>query len=170
MCKAKHDEITQNNKFAISLQYRKKEVSDEVYFLHSCKHENFLRVDTIIFDGNGQAFSKFPNRKFAMSLQHLKKEVRDEVDFLHTDKHQSFLQVDFNTLDIKVSYRLILLLLLGMIKHSQSTQSNKFAISLQKGSQNLKKKSICAKKKVRIEFRFCMQINIKVPASWNYRF
>ena len=103
MCKAKHDEITQNNKFAISLQYRKKEVSDEVYFLHSCKHENFLRVDTIIFDGNGQAFSKFPNRKFAMSLQHLKKEVRDEVDFLHTDKHQSFLQVDFNTLDIKVS-------------------------------------------------------------------
>ena len=73
----------------------------------------------------------FQNSKFAMSLQYLKKEVRDEVDFLHADKHQSFLQVDFNTLGIKVSYKVILSLLMGMIKHSQSTQSNKFAISLQ---------------------------------------
>ena len=55
------------------------------------------------------------NSKFAMSLQYLKKEVRDEVDFLHADKHQSFLQVDFNTLGIKVSYKVILQLLMGMI-------------------------------------------------------
>ena len=59
-----------------------------------------------------------------MSLQYLKKEVRDEVDFLHADKHQSFLQVDFNTLGIKVSYKVILPLLMGIIKHCQSTQSN----------------------------------------------
>ena len=32
---------------------------------------------------------------------------------------------------IKVSYKLVLSLLTGMIQHSQSTQSNKFAISLQ---------------------------------------
>ena len=66
-----------------------------------------------------------------MSLQHLKK-VRYEVDFLHADKHQSFLQVDFNTLDIKIFYKVILSLLMGMIKHSQSTQSNKFVISHKK--------------------------------------
>ena len=67
-----------------------------------------------------------------MSLQDLKKEVRDEVDFLHADKHlKSFLQVDFNTFGIKVSYKMILSLLMDMIKHSHSTQSNKFAISLQ---------------------------------------
>ena len=66
-----------------------------------------------------------------MSLQHLKKEVRDEADFLHADKHQSFLQVDFNTLGIKVSNMMMLSLLMGMVKHSQITQSNKFAISLQ---------------------------------------
>ena len=61
-----------------------------------------------------------------MSLQYLKKEVRNLVDFLHVDKHQSFLQVDFNVLGIKVSYKvmLILPLLMGMINHSQSTQSN----------------------------------------------
>ena len=51
--------------------------------------------------------------------------------FLHTDKHQRFLQVDFNTLSIKVSYNVILSLLMGMIKYSQNTRRNKFTISLQ---------------------------------------
>ena len=49
---------------------------------------------------------------------------------MHADKHKSFLQVDFNTLSIKVSYRVILSLLMDMVKHSHSTQSNKFAIFL----------------------------------------
>ena len=71
------------------------------------------------------------NSKFQMSLQYLKKEVRDEVDFYHVDKHQGFLQVAFNTLGIKIPHKMILSLLMGMIKHSQSTESNKFAISLQ---------------------------------------
>ena len=71
------------------------------------------------------------NSKFAMFLQYLKKEIRDEVDSLHADKHQSFLQVNVNTLGIKVSYKVILSLLISMIKHSQSIQSNKFARSLQ---------------------------------------
>ena len=43
-----------------------------------------------------------------MSLQYVKKELSDENDSLHADKHQSFLQVDFNTLGIKVSYKVIL--------------------------------------------------------------
>ena len=43
-----------------------------------------------------------------MSLQYIRKEVRDEVDFLHAGKRQSFLKVDFNTLAIKVSYKVIL--------------------------------------------------------------
>ena len=50
---------------------------------------------------------------------------------MYVDKHQSFLQVDFNTLGIKVSYKVILSLPMGMIKPSQSTESNKFVISLQ---------------------------------------
>ena len=64
-----------------------------------------------------------------MSLQCLQKEVKDEADFLHVDKHQSFLKVYFNTLGIKVSYMSdIISTLMGMVKHSQITQSNKFAI------------------------------------------
>ena len=51
--------------------------------------------------------------------------------FFHANRHQSFLQVDFNALGIKVSYKVMLLLVIGMIKDSQSAQSNKFAISLQ---------------------------------------
>ena len=71
------------------------------------------------------------NSKFAMSLQYLKKEVRNEVDFLYSDFHQRFLELDFNTLGIKVSYKVMLSLLMGVIKHFQSTQGNKFSISLQ---------------------------------------
>ena len=56
---SRHAQITQNNKFAISLQYLKKEVRDKVDFLHADKHESFLQIDTMIFDGNGQAFPKF---------------------------------------------------------------------------------------------------------------
>ena len=57
---AKHAQITQNNKFATSLQYLKKEVSDEVDFLHVDKHERLLQIDTMISDRNGQVFPEFP--------------------------------------------------------------------------------------------------------------
>ena len=69
------------------------------------------------------------NSNFAMSLQYLKEELKDEVGFLHADKHQSFLQVNLNTLGIKVSYKVIISLLVSMIKNSQSIKSNKFAMS-----------------------------------------
>ena len=45
------------------------------------------------------------NSECAMSLQYLAKEVKDEVDCLYADKHQSFLNVYYNTLGIKVSYK-----------------------------------------------------------------
>ena len=59
MCVPRHAQITQNNKFAISLQYLKKEVQDKVDFLHAYKHESFLQIDTMIFNENGKAFPKF---------------------------------------------------------------------------------------------------------------
>ena len=78
---ARHAQITQNNTFAISLQYLKKKVNDEVDLLHTYKHERFLQIDTIIFDGDCKHFQSSQNSKFAMYLQYLEKEVRDEVDF-----------------------------------------------------------------------------------------
>ena len=65
------------------------------------------------------------NRKFAMSLQYFKKDVKDGIDFVYADKHQSFVQIDFNTLGIKVSYKAILSLLMGIIKnHFQQSVAN----------------------------------------------
>ena len=128
-------------------------------FLHADKHESLLQIDTMILMGMVKHSQSSQNSKFAMSSQYLKKEVRVEVDFLHVNKHQSFLQVDFSTMGIKVSYKIILSLLMSMIKHSQSTQSSKFVISLQ-----------YLKKKLGMELIFCVQINIKVSRSWHYRF
>ena len=84
---ARHAQITQNNKFAISLQYLKKELSDEVDFLHADKHESLLQTDSIILMEMFKHSQISQNRKFAMALQYPKKEVKDEVDFLHADKH-----------------------------------------------------------------------------------
>ena len=108
MCVARHPQITQNRKFAISLQYRKREVNDEVDFLHADQHENLLQADTIILIEMVKHFQTSQNSKFTMSVQYIKKEDRNEVDFLHADKHQSGLQVDFNTLGTKVGYKVIL--------------------------------------------------------------
>ena len=72
-------------------------------------------------------FQSSQNIRFTVSLQYLQKQVRDEVDFLQSDKHQSFLQFYFSTLGINFFfYTLILSLMMGMVKLSQSTQNNKF--------------------------------------------
>ena len=68
----KHSQSSQNSKFAMSLQYLKKEVKDEVDFLHADKHQSFLKVyfnflgikvsykvDIIIINGHDQAFSNY---------------------------------------------------------------------------------------------------------------
>ena len=48
---------------------------------------------------------KVPKIASLQCLYNLKKEVNDEVDFLRADKRQSFLKVCFNTLGIKVFYK-----------------------------------------------------------------
>ena len=55
----KYSWSSQNSKFAVSLQYLKKEVRDEVDFLHEDKHPNFLQGDTTTIDRHDLAFSKY---------------------------------------------------------------------------------------------------------------
>ena len=58
---------------------------------------------------------KLPKRILCnICLQYLKKKLRDEVDFLHADKHESLPQIDT-------------MILMGMVKHSQSSQNSKSA-------------------------------------------
>ena len=54
------------------------------------------------------------NNKFAISLQCLKRKVWWSW-FSHEDKHESLLQIDT-------------MILMGMVKHSQSSQSSKLAM------------------------------------------
>ena len=51
---ASHAQNTQNNKFAKSFQYLKKEVRDEVIFCAD-KHQSSLEVGTTVFDERGKA-------------------------------------------------------------------------------------------------------------------
>ena len=68
----KHCQSSQNTNFAMSLQYLKKEVKDEVDFSPADKHQSFLKVyfsmlgikisykvDTNIINGHDQAFSNY---------------------------------------------------------------------------------------------------------------
>ena len=51
MSVTRHLQITENNNFSIFLQYLKKEVSDEVDFLHADKYKNFIQADSMILMG-----------------------------------------------------------------------------------------------------------------------
>ena len=95
-------------------------MSDEVDFLHADKHESLLQIDSMILIGMVNHSQNSQNSKFAISLQYLTKEVKDEVDFLYADKHQSFLKVYFNTLGIKVSYKVHIIVIDG---HDQAFSS-----------------------------------------------
>ena len=110
-----HAQITQNNKFVISLQYLKKDARDETDFLHADKNKRLLQIASMILMEITRHSQNSQNSKFLMSLQYLKEEVRDEADILHAER-QSFLQVVFNTLAIKVSYKVILSFLIVILK------------------------------------------------------
>ena len=67
VCVVRHAQITQNNKFAISLQYLKKEVSDEVAFLHANEPESLLQIDTMVLMGMVKLSQSSQNKKLAIS-------------------------------------------------------------------------------------------------------
>ena len=85
-------------------------MKDEVNLLPTGKRRSFLQIVIIILGVCGQACP------FAISFQYVKKELGDKVDFLHVDKHESLLQIASA-------------ILMEMVKHSQSSQNSKFAMS-----------------------------------------
>ena len=70
---ARHVQSTKKNKFAISLQYLKKQGRNEIDFLYAGKQQIFLQGDTVNFGGHGMSYPKYPKyqvRKiFAMSQE-----------------------------------------------------------------------------------------------------
>ena len=105
-------------------------MSDEVDFLHVGKYESLLQIDSNDFDG-----SSIPRVPSIASLQCLynisKKKLKMKLIFwiqINIKVPQKFISTLWVS---KFPIRLILSLLMDVIKHSQITQSNKFAISLQ---------------------------------------
>ena len=90
---ARHAQVTQNSKFAISLQYLKEELSHDVDFLHADKHESLLQIDSMISMGMVKHSQSSKNSKFAMSLKYHKKEIKDEVDKHQEEKHKINIKV-----------------------------------------------------------------------------
>ena len=74
-----------------------------------------LQIDRMILMVMVNHSQSSQNNKFAMSLQYLKKEVKDEVDFFHAGKYYfiSFLKVYFDTLGIKVSHKVDIIIVNG---------------------------------------------------------
>ena len=69
VCVTKNAQSTQNSKlFAISLQYLKKDVSDEVDFLHSDKHKDLLQIDAMILMEIVRHSQNSEKSKFSMFL------------------------------------------------------------------------------------------------------
>ena len=69
----KHSQRTQSNKFAISLQYLKKEVRDGVHFLHVDEHESFCMLALSFSMELARHVQSTQNRKLVIFLQYLKK-------------------------------------------------------------------------------------------------
>ena len=98
LCVAKHAHITQN-KFAISLQHLKKDLSDTVDFLRVDKHESLLQIDAMILVKMTSSISIVP--KIA-SLQEC---------LYNISKKRLEIKLTFcMQINIKVSYKLILTL------------------------------------------------------------
>ena len=60
MCVDRHAQIAQNNKFAISLQYLRQEMSDEIDFFMQINMKVSYRLMLWFLIGDGQAFPKYP--------------------------------------------------------------------------------------------------------------
>ena len=70
-----HSQSAQSNKLAISLQYLKKEVRNEVHFLHADKHQNFYKLALLVLMEVARHIQSTQKRKLVKFLQYIKKKV-----------------------------------------------------------------------------------------------
>ena len=73
----KHTQNTQSNKFAISLQYIKKEVRNGVRFLHADKHQSFYKLALSFLIKVARYVQSTQSRKLIIFLQYIKEKYRN---------------------------------------------------------------------------------------------
>ena len=103
-----HAQITQNNKFAKSLGYLRKEMGVEVEFL--CRSASKFSLNRCYHFW--WAWPGMPKVLKITSMQNIcKQELSYEVDVLHADNYESLLQVD-------------IIILMKLARHVQSTRAS----------------------------------------------
>ena len=117
----RHVQSTQDNKFAIPLQYVKEDVRDKVDFLHVDKRQKFLQINSFILGACSQACPNYSKTSLLFLCNILRKRWVMKLNFLNADKHES----------LKINIKIDTVILMGMVKYSQSFQNSKFAMSLQ---------------------------------------
>ena len=73
MSTIKHSQSTQSNKFAVSLQYLKKEIANGVNFLHADKHQSFYKLALSFLMEVARHVQSTQNRKLVTFLQYNEK-------------------------------------------------------------------------------------------------
>ena len=71
----KHSQITQSNKFAISLQYLKKEVRNGGHFWHADKRQSFYKLVLSFLMEVARHVQNTQNRNLVKFLQYIRKKV-----------------------------------------------------------------------------------------------
>ena len=109
-------------------------------------------MDMIIIDGQDQAFSKYSKQKVCNIFTISQKEARNGVHFLNEDKRQSF-------------YMLVLLFLMEVVRHVQSTQNRKLVMFLQHIRKKCCKRCYSSAGQIFISASYLFSVNqIAVPA------
>ena len=87
----KHSQITQSNKFAISLQYLKKDVRNGGHFWHADKRQSFYKLVLSFLMEVARHVQNTQNRKLVVFLYYIQKNCCGCVVFYCDAKHSDIL-------------------------------------------------------------------------------
>ena len=87
----KHSQITQSNKFAISLQYLKKDVRNGGHFWHADKRQSFYKLVLSFLMEVARHVQNTQNRKLVIFLQYIKKNSCNSFVFYCDAEHSDIL-------------------------------------------------------------------------------
>ena len=88
----KHSHITQSNKFAISSQYVKKEVSNGGDIWHADKRQSFFKLVLSFLKKVARQVQNTRNKKLVVFLQYIKKNCHNCFVFYCDAKHSDILR------------------------------------------------------------------------------
>ena len=161
----KYSQSSQIASFAMPLQYLRKDVRDEVDFLHADKHQSFLQVD---FNTLGikdfykvilsllMAWSSMFKVLKVTSLQYLYNiwEKKLGIEFIFC------MQININF------YKLALLFLMEVARHVQSTQNRKLVKFLQYIKKNVLQRLLCSIVMQNIQLLYGVSVMFIATCFW----